>query len=155
MSDRRAETINLLVDEAVRKAVDGGLIIGNELAFRARKRTQIEEHAERHPTYLQKQADRHFGATARASSMPTCPHCDLTFHPADQQAVRGRDDLLYCRQGCADRIPFATFAETCAMHPEWAASLAFAADAIARRGATTGLASIHPPLEPAGADLPF
>jgi hypothetical protein len=89
--------------------------------------------------------------------MPTCPWCDLTFHPDDPEARRGRDDLLYCRQGCADRTPFATWAETYAAHPEWAEQLAFAATYAQRlpeqpRG---DLVAIHPPLEPAGADLPF
>jgi hypothetical protein len=142
-----------LVEQAMRKKLDKGQIFRDEEKVARLVEGDIEAQAHRRPHWKQEQIDKHFGGTRRPTSKPSCPHCDLVFNADDQEAARGDDGLLYCRQSCAARIPFATFAETCAMHPEWAASLAFAADAIARRGATTGLASIHPPLEPAGADL--
>ncbi len=137
----------------MRKKIDKGLIVRDEEKIKRLIESDVEAQAHRRPQWKQEQIDKHFGATRRPSSKPSCPHCDLVFDADDEEARRGDDGLLYCRQGCADRTPFATFSETLAQHPHLAEQLAFAASIIARRGGTDGLAAIHPPLEPAGADI--
>lgn len=156
---RRDQTVDLLVDEAIQKAIDGGEVLGNEERFRDYKRARILEQAERHPGWLQKQSERFFGEVARPASKPTCPWCELIVSANDGEVVRGMDGLLYCRRACAERAPFVGFAEACGQHPEWAEQLAFVAMVLERKGlggGRVGLSSITTPArEPAGADLAF
>jgi hypothetical protein len=148
-----------LVEAELAKRMERGGVIRDESRIAVYIAGDIDAQAQRRPAWRQQQVDKHFGNTARPSSKPWCPWCELVFALDDEQAVRGDDGMLYCRVECARRAPFVSFADAARQHPEWAESLAFVALVLERKGlggGTVGLSSIAPPgLEPAGADLPF
>jgi hypothetical protein len=92
-----------LVEQAMRKKLDKGQIFRDEEKVARLVDGDIEAQAARRPHWKQEQIDKHFGGTRRPTSKPSCPHCDLVFNADDQEAARGDDGLLYCRQSCADR----------------------------------------------------
>lgn len=91
------EVIDLIVQEQITKAKDGGMLIENPQAFYRHKYQIAEAQAKEDPQWLLRQRDRLLGPMRPTLAQRLCPTCGFVLHPVTFQV----DGVDYCDADCA------------------------------------------------------
>lgn len=95
----RDEILRMVVEEAIQKDKDRGLIIDNPTGYFNYKMERARHQAKEDPSWLMRQKDRLMGATTVPLGMKVCARCGHHMMPNVVYEYDGND---YCDQSCAE-----------------------------------------------------
>lgn len=97
--DYRERVLRLVVEEAIQKDKDKGMIIDNPSGYFNYKMERARHQAKEDPSWLMRQKDRLLGVTQTPLGMRTCHRCGAPLAPSVALEYDGHD---YCDLDCAE-----------------------------------------------------
>ena len=95
----RDKILSLVVEEAVQKDKDKGMIIDNPSGYHRYKMERARHQAKEDPAWLLRQRDRLFGAVTHPLGFNTCERCGAPLQPS---VTLEHDGKNYCDASCAE-----------------------------------------------------
>lgn len=97
--EHRDQILRLIVEEAIQKDKDKGMIIDNPTGYFNYKMERAKHQAKEDPSWLIRQKDRLMGAVQAPLHMRVCARCDAVLSPTVVFEYNGKE---YCDLGCAE-----------------------------------------------------
>lgn len=97
--EHREKVLRLIVEEAIQKDKDKGMIIDNPAGYFNYKMERARHQAKEDPSWLIRQKDRLLGTTQTPLGMRTCHRCDAPLAPSVALEHEGKD---YCDLECVE-----------------------------------------------------
>lgn len=111
-AEHREKILALIVEEAIQKDKDKGMIIDNPSGYYNYKLERARHQAKEDPNWLLKQKDRLMGSVQQPLGMRTCARCDALLQPMITFEYHGKDYCdLDCAEGVAVRMTFREWME--------------------------------------------
>lgn len=98
-AEHKEKILTLIVEEAIQRDKDKGMIIDNPAGYFKYKMERARYQADEDPSWLIRQKDRLMGAVQAPLGMRTCARCDAILQPAVAFEYNGKE---YCDLGCAE-----------------------------------------------------
>lgn len=103
--EHRDKVLTLIVEEAIQKDKDKGMIIDNPAGYFNYKMERARHQAKEDPSWLIRQKDRLLGPTQTPLGMRTCHRCDAMLAPSVVFEYEGKEFCdLACAEGTAHNI---------------------------------------------------
>lgn len=97
--EHREKILRLVVEEAIQRDKDKGMIIDNPTGYFNYKMARAEHQAKEDPSWLIRQKDRLMGSVQAPLGMRVCARCDAPLPPTVCFEYNGKD---YCDLSCAE-----------------------------------------------------
>jgi len=97
--EHRDRILHMIVEEAIQKDKDKGMIIDNPSGYYNYKMERARHQAKEDSAWLMRQKDRLMGPVQAPLHMRLCARCDAALQPSVVYEYNGKD---YCDIGCAE-----------------------------------------------------